>query len=91
MPRTRLLRWSWPTCCYAPIAGHILPETGFGLGYAIDLNRVSDEGRALLEASLEQLGDVAADASLLAEALVPDMAPQAQSIIEADWEAKVLR
>lgn len=72
-------------------AGHILPETGFGLGYAIDLNRVSYEGRALLEASLEQLGDVGADASLLAEALVPDMAPQAQSIIEADWEAKVLR
>jgi putative spermidine/putrescine transport system substrate-binding protein len=72
-------------------AGHILPETGFGLGYAIDLARVSDEERALLEASLEELGAAAADASRLANAFAPDMAPEAQSIIEADWEANVLR
>jgi putative spermidine/putrescine transport system substrate-binding protein len=72
-------------------AGHILPETGFGLGYAIGLDRVSDEERALLEASLAQLGEVAADAARLAEAFVPDMAPQAQAIIEADWESNVLR
>jgi putative spermidine/putrescine transport system substrate-binding protein len=72
-------------------AGHILPHTGFGLGYAIDLERVSDEQRALLEASLEKLGPAAADASRLAAAFAPDMAPQSQSIIEADWEANVLR
>ena len=72
-------------------AGHILPESGFGLGYAISLDRTNDEQRAILEASLEQLGDVAADAALLAQAFVPDMAPQAQAIIEADWEANVLR
>jgi putative spermidine/putrescine transport system substrate-binding protein len=72
-------------------AGHILPASGFGLGYAIDLNRVGDEDRALLDASLAQLGEVAADAELLAQAFVPDMAPQAQAIIEADWEANVLR
>jgi len=72
-------------------AGHILPETGFGLGYAISLDRVSDEERALLEASLAQLGEVAADATLLAKAFVPDMAPESQAIIEADWEANILR
>jgi putative spermidine/putrescine transport system substrate-binding protein len=72
-------------------AGHILPETGFGLGYAISLDRVTDEERALLEASLAQLGEAAADAAQLAEAFVPDMAPQSQAIIEADWEANVLR
>jgi putative spermidine/putrescine transport system substrate-binding protein len=72
-------------------AGHILPETGFGLGYAIDLERVSDEQRELLEASLEELGAAAADASRLADAFAPDMAPESQSVIEADWEANVLR
>jgi putative spermidine/putrescine transport system substrate-binding protein len=72
-------------------AGHILPETGFGLGYAIDLERLGDEQRAPLEASLEELGAAAADASRLANAFAPDMAPEAQSIIEADWEANVLR
>jgi putative spermidine/putrescine transport system substrate-binding protein len=72
-------------------AGHILPETGFGLGYAISLDRVTDEERALLEASLAQLGEAAADAAQLVEAFVPDMAPQSQAIIEADWEANVLR
>jgi putative spermidine/putrescine transport system substrate-binding protein len=72
-------------------AGHILPETGFGLGYAIDLERVSAEQRELLEASLEELGPAAADASRLADAFAPDMAPESQSAIEADWEANVLR
>jgi putative spermidine/putrescine transport system substrate-binding protein len=72
-------------------AGHILPETGFGLGYAIDLERVSDEQRALLEASLDELGPAAAEASRLADAFAPDMAPESQSVIEADWEANVLR
>jgi len=72
-------------------AGHILAESGFGLGYAISLDRVSEEDRALLEASLADLGEVAADAALLAQAFVPDMAPEAQAIIEADWEQNVLR
>jgi putative spermidine/putrescine transport system substrate-binding protein len=72
-------------------AGHILPETGFGLGYGIDLELVDDEERAQLEASLEELGAAAADASRLAAAFAPDMAPESQSVIEADWEANVLR
>jgi putative spermidine/putrescine transport system substrate-binding protein len=72
-------------------AGHILPETGFGLGYAIDLDRVNAEQLALLEASLEELGPAAADASRLADAFAPDIAPEYQSVIEVDWEADVLR
>ena len=72
-------------------AGHILPTSGFGLGYAIDLGRVSATDRALLEASLAQLGPATADADMLAQAFAPDMAPQSQSFIEPDWEANVLR
>ena len=70
---------------------HILPESGFGLGYAISLDRVPDESRALLGASLAALGEVAADGASLEAAFAPDMAPQAQAIIERDWEANVLR
>ena len=72
-------------------AGHILPESGFGLGYAIGLDRVRSGDRALLVESLSKLGEAAADAELLAQSFAPDMAPQAQAIIEADWEANVLR
>jgi len=72
-------------------AGHILPESGFGLGYAIDLDRVNATDRALLEQSLGQLGPATADAAMLAQAFAPDMAPQSQSAIERDWEANVLR
>lgn len=71
--------------------GHILPGSGFGLGYAISLDRVGADDRALLEASLAKLGEAAADAELLAQSFAPDLAPQAQAIIEADWEANVLR
>ncbi|MCU0498232.1 MAG: ABC transporter substrate-binding protein [Anaerolineae bacterium] len=72
-------------------AGHILPESGFGLGYAISLDRVNEEDRALLEASLAQLGETAADPAALAAAFAPDLAPESQSVIEQDWEANVLR
>jgi putative spermidine/putrescine transport system substrate-binding protein len=72
-------------------AGHILPDSGFGLGFAIQLDRVSSEDRALLEGSLTQLGEAAADADRLAGAFAPDMAPESQSVIEGDWEANVLR
>ena len=72
-------------------AGQILPETGFGLGYAISLDRVSPEERQLLEEPLNQLGEGAADVAALQEALAPEMAPESQGIIEQDWEANVLR
>jgi len=72
-------------------AGHILPDSGFGLGYAISLDRVDADDRASLEESLTKLGEEAANAELLAQSFAPDLAPQAQAIIEADWEAEVLR
>ena len=73
-------------------AGHVLPETGFGLGYAIDINRVEDaEQRALLEAAFANLGSGAADPAALAAAFAPDMAPESQAIVEADWEINVLQ
>lgn len=73
-------------------AGHILPETGFGLGYAIDINRVPDEAdRAILEEAFAQLGDGAADPAQLSAAFVADMAPESQAIVEADWLANVLQ
>jgi len=72
-------------------AGHILPETGFGLGYGIDINLADDTDQAVLEQAFVDLGDGAADPSLLAAAFAPDMSPESQSIIETDWEANVLR
>jgi len=72
-------------------AGHIRPETGFGLGYGIDINRADDADQAVLEQAFVDLGDGAADPALLAAAFAPDMAPESQSIIETDWEANVLR
>jgi putative spermidine/putrescine transport system substrate-binding protein len=70
---------------------HILPQTGFGLGYAIELDRVNPGLRPLLEDSLDALAPFAADPADLAAAFAPDMAPESQAIIEADWEAEVLR
>lgn len=71
-------------------ATHILPETGFGLGYAIQLDRVSEDELATLEESLAALGEGAADVSELQAAFAPDMAPESQAIFEADWETNVL-
>ncbi len=72
-------------------AGHIRPETGFGLGYAIDINRADAADVPLLEQAFVELGDGAADPAELSAAFVPDMAPESQSVIETDWEANVLR
>ncbi len=72
-------------------AGQILPESGFGLGYAIEINRAKPGEQILLDASLAKLGNAAADARQLQAAFAPDMAPESQAAIEKDWEASVLR
>ena len=72
-------------------AGQILPESGFGLGYAIEISRAKPEDQWLLDASLTKLGPAAADARALQAAFAPDMAPESQSVVEKDWEANVLR
>jgi len=72
-------------------AAQILPENGFGLGYAIDVNRVSDPATlALLEEAAGKLGKPATPASDLASALVGDAAPEYQNLIEQDWQQFVL-
>lgn len=67
-------------------AAQILPENGFGLGYAIDVTRVTDpEAKALLQAAAAKLGESATPASDLARSLAGDTAPQYQGLVERGW------
>ncbi|MCI0608342.1 MAG: ABC transporter substrate-binding protein [Anaerolineae bacterium] len=73
-------------------AAQILPENGFGLGYAIDVNRVRDEAaQSVLKAAAAKLGDAATPASDLARSLVGDAAAEYQNLIEQDWLEFVLQ
>lgn len=73
-------------------AAQILPENGFGLGYAIDVNRVTDEAAlSSLQSAASQLGDAATPASDLAKSLVGDTAPDYQALVEQDWTKYVLQ
>ena len=73
-------------------AAQILPENGFGLGYAIDVTRVTDSSAlSALEAASTKLGDSATPASDLANSLVGDAAPEYQNLIEQDWLENVLQ
>ncbi len=73
-------------------AAQILPENGFGLGYAIDVNRVTDaEALAALEESAAKLGDAATPASDLAKSLVGDSAAEYQNLVQQDWLTFVIQ
>ena len=73
-------------------AAQVQPQNGFGLGFGIDVSRVEDEEAiAVLNEALANLGDGAADPADLAAALAPDIVAEYQGLIEADWEAEVLR
>lgn len=73
-------------------AAQILPENGFGLGYAIDVTRVTDEAAlSALETAASQLGDAATPASDLANSLVGDSASEYQGLLEQDWLKFVLQ
>ncbi len=73
-------------------AAQILPENGFGLGYAIDVNRVSDPALiAKLQESATKLGESATPASDLAKSLVGDAAPEYQTLVEQGWLENVLQ
>ena len=73
-------------------AEQILPENGFGLGYAIDVNRVTDEtAKAKLNASANKLGQAATPADELARALVGDTAPEYQGLVEQEWLQEVVQ
>ncbi|RRR69776.1 MAG: ABC transporter substrate-binding protein [Candidatus Viridilinea halotolerans] len=72
-------------------AAQILPANGFGLGYAIDVTRVSDPAqRAALDAAQSQLGTAATPAEDLANALVGDSAGVYQTLVEEGWREQVL-
>jgi len=73
-------------------AAQILPENGFGLGYAIDVNRVTDStALAALQNSASKLGDAATPASDLANSLVGDSAAEYQNLLEQGWLENVLQ
>ncbi len=73
-------------------AAQILPENGFGLGYAIDVNRVSDPAQvAMLREAAGKLGEAATPASDLAKALVGDTAAEYQNLVEQGWLENVLQ
>jgi len=72
-------------------AAQILPENGFGLGYAIDVTRVNDAAqRAALDAAQTRLGAAATPAEDLANALVGDSAGEYQTLVEEGWRQQVL-
>ncbi len=72
-------------------AEQVLPENGFGLGFAIDVSRVEDEAAVeALEEAINNLGEAAADPADLSASLVSDIAAEYQALIEADWESAVL-
>ncbi len=73
-------------------AAQILPENGFGLGYAIDVTRVTDSAAlSALQSASTKLGDSATPASDLAKSLVGDTAAEYQNLVEQDWATKVLQ
>jgi putative spermidine/putrescine transport system substrate-binding protein len=67
-------------------AAQILPENGFGLGYAIDVTRVTDaSAKAQLQEAANKLGEAATPAADLAKSLAGDTAPQYQGLVEQGW------
>lgn len=72
-------------------AAQILPENGFGLGYAIDVTRVTDPAQiAVLEEAQAQLGEAATPAEDLAGSLVADSSGEYQTLVEEGWRQFVL-
>ena len=73
-------------------AAQVLPENGFGLGYAIDVNRVTDQSAVVtLQDATGKLGSAATPASELAKSLVGDAAAEYQSLVEQGWQENVLQ
>ncbi len=72
-------------------AAQILPENGFGLGYGIDVNRVTDPAAvAKLQDAATKLGDAATAPADLARSLVGDSAAKYQNMVEEGWRQNVL-
>ena len=72
-------------------AAQVLPENGFGLGFGIDVTRVSDAAQLqALESALKNLGEAATPAEDLAKSLVGDSAAPYQTLVEDGWRENVL-
>lgn len=72
-------------------AAQIVPKNGFGLGYGIDVTRVTDAAaKTKLDDAAKLLGDGATPADQLAKSLVGDSAAPYQDLVEKEWRAKVL-
>ena len=72
-------------------AAQILPTNGFGLGFGIDVTKVSDAAaQQQLAAAAQQLGEAATPAEELAKSLVGDSAGEYQILVEEGWRAEVL-
>ncbi|MFN8108554.1 MAG: ABC transporter substrate-binding protein [Thermoleophilia bacterium] len=73
-------------------AAQARPQSGFGLGFAIDPRRVPDAtARADLRRAAADRGPGATPIADLRRALAPDMDPRYQDLIERGWRANVLR
>lgn len=73
-------------------AAHARPESGFGLGFAIDPERVDDPAqREELDRSAAARGPAATPIADLRAALAPDADPRYQDLIEQGWRRNVLR
>ena len=75
-----------------PQARQILPSSGFGLGYGIDVRKVTDPtARAALRKAQAELGPAATPSVDLARSLVGDAAGEYQTLVEQGWRANVLK
>ncbi len=73
-------------------AAQIVPENGFGLGYGIDVTKVTDPAEVTaLQAAAAQLGPAATDPEDLAQSLVSDMPAEYQNLVEQEWQTHVLQ
>lgn len=72
-------------------AVQVLPENGFGLGFGIDVTRVSNPDQLqALESAMQNLGEAATPADDLAKSLVGDSAAAYQTLVEDGWRENVL-
>jgi len=73
-------------------AAQIVPANGFGLGYGIDVTKVTDaQAVQLLTDAAQKLGPGAADPERLAATLVGDAAAPYHPLVEQQWQTQVLQ